>query len=140
MKIQQKSSDFGLGDLDAVGNMQEEQERELAPDMEHELEIDRPGKLLPKTHRLHPNVESFAMTGFVAQNSKAFLPAFQTLAKFSVAELFPMEHIPSSLLATKDFARSLKPDEKCSCLDPYWRPVQWILTQHVQILRAMSKI
>ncbi|AEO68380.1 uncharacterized protein THITE_2145549 [Thermothielavioides terrestris NRRL 8126] len=135
--IRQKCVEFGLAELDAMGSLQEEQERELAPEVERERQVERPRARDPATHHLHPDVQNFAMSGILAANSKAFVPAFQTLSGTSAAKLFPLAEFPSSLLATADFARTIEParHDAAAHTDAYQRPVQWLLTQHTPLAR-----
>ncbi|KAK4120622.1 hypothetical protein N657DRAFT_665989 [Parathielavia appendiculata] len=106
------------------------QERELAPEVERERQVERPPRKQPASHNLHADVMSFAVDGVLLNNNSAksaFMPAFQSLANTSAAALFPVKNFPSSLLVTVDFARIIR--DNSSRLDAYQRPVQWILTQ-----------
>ncbi|KAK4101180.1 hypothetical protein N658DRAFT_516062 [Parathielavia hyrcaniae] len=131
LQIQAKCVEAGLANLDAMGSLQEEQERELAPEVEREREVERPPRKEPASHKLHENVRRFALEGLLvhdsSKQSSAFMPAFQSLANTSAAALFPVSKFPSSLLVTADFARTLRYGS--TGLDAYQRPVQWILTQ-----------
>lgn len=132
-QIKRECIDFGLHNLDPSSNMQEEQERELAPEIEQEGQIERPPPRSPANHVLYPDVK-FAVTVVMTPNSTAFMPAFKSLAKSSAAKHFRVSEFPSDLLVTTDFARTVKPDANASIsafLDPYHRHVQWILTQAV---------
>ncbi|KAL2186630.1 hypothetical protein L209DRAFT_711026 [Thermothelomyces heterothallicus CBS 203.75] len=132
-QIRAKCLSFGLANLDAMGSLQEEQERELAPEVERERQVERPPPRSPAAHELHPDVKLFATSGILITNSPAFRPAFHTLASTSAAKHFPVERFPSDLLATADFARTLQAgedakDTELSSFDAYQRPVQWLLT------------
>ncbi|KAL2132090.1 hypothetical protein VTI74DRAFT_4243 [Chaetomium olivicolor] len=132
-QIRAKCVEFGLANLDSMGSLQEEQERELAPEVEREQEVERPAPQEPAAHSLHRDVQRFAVEGILTANSPAFLPAFQSLSSTSAAALFPLSTFPSSLLVTADFSRTIAPkrnaDADSSHLDAYQRPVQWLLTQ-----------
>jgi hypothetical protein len=56
--------------------LQEQQERELSPEVEQEQQVQRPDRLEPETHRLHQDVISFVKTGMLRLQSPAFIPAF----------------------------------------------------------------
>ncbi|KAJ4291237.1 hypothetical protein N0V88_006237 [Collariella sp. IMI 366227] len=127
-RIRRKCGEFGLANLDAMGSLQEEQERELAPEVERERQVERPAPQNPATHSLHPDVRSFAISGLMVANSPAFLPAFQSLSSTSAAALFPFDTFPSTLLVTADFAHTITLPRTPSHLDAYQRPVQWLLT------------
>ncbi|KAK4182801.1 hypothetical protein QBC35DRAFT_395228 [Podospora australis] len=130
-QISDKCNEFGLANLDAMGSLQEEQERELAPEVERERQVERPPPQDPASHNLHADVKKFAVSGILTRNSKAFLQAFQTLVDTSASKLFPVAKFPSDLLATADFARTIKTknNDHSFCSDAYQRPVQWLLTQ-----------
>lgn len=127
-QIREKCQSFGLANLDAMACLQEEQERELAPEAEHEREVERPQPRKPAAHELHPAVSLFATSGIFNEESPAFQPAFHTLASTSAAKYFPVETFPSDLLATADFARTIQTNKEDGNLDAYQRPVQWLLT------------
>jgi hypothetical protein len=133
-RIRDKCVEFGLANLDAMGNMQEEQERELAPEVERERQIQLPPPQKPADHSLHADVRAFAVSGVFNPQSAAFLRAFQSLETTSAAAHFrPLSKFPSELLVTADFARTVKdefdPSKLPTCSDAYQRPVQWLLTQ-----------
>ncbi|GAB1318054.1 ubiquitinyl hydrolase 1 [Madurella fahalii] len=137
-QIKQKCIDFGLGNLDSTANLQEEQERELAPEAEQERQVQRPPPKTPASHELHDDVVKFATSGVMTRNSAAFLPAFETLADSSASAHFPASGFPSELLVTADFARTVEAEGQptASYSDAYQRPVQWILTQAVDRCEA----
>jgi hypothetical protein len=108
--------------------MQEEQERELSPEIEQERQIERPPKAKPLEHEMHKDVAAFVASGVIPKNSPAFLPAFQTLKRTSAAAFFELTKFPSELMVTKDFARTVEMATNESGVDTFQRPVQWILT------------
>lgn len=126
-RIKRKCIEFGLSKLDAMGNLQEEQERELAPEIEQERQVERPEPKKPQQHRLHPHVRSFAETGVLKRDSAAFMPAFDALKSTSASTLLKEDKFPSDLLVTADFARTVELG-KNECSDAYQRPVEWVLT------------
>ncbi|KAK0717722.1 hypothetical protein B0T26DRAFT_802777 [Lasiosphaeria miniovina] len=112
-KTPQKCEEFRPGMTESwAGSLQEEQERELAPEIEEERQIERPAPRKAACHRLHEDVVLF--------RSRIYLsPAG-----------FPSDE--QDLLVTADFARTVvNSDGQAVCSDTYQRPVQWILTSHV---------
>jgi hypothetical protein len=131
-QIRAKCIEVGLANLDSTGALHEEQERELAPEIERERQIERPPPKQPASHSLHNDVVRFACSGVFNYLSTApiksgFMPAFEALANTNAGKLFPVKKFPSSLFVTVDFARTLH--NTSSGLDAYQRPVQWVLTQ-----------
>lgn len=136
-KIKQKCMGSGFGNLGSAAGLQEEQERELAPEMEQERQVQRPAPRTPASHNLHDDVIDFAISGNMTRNSTAFMPAFKTLAESSASKHFPVSEFPSELLVTADFACTLEPEgPTLSYSDAHHRPVQWILTQAVDSSEA----
>jgi hypothetical protein len=123
-------------DFDAIGfgaaALSEEQERELAPEIEEERQIERPPRLDPESHILHPDLQRLVRTGELAPYTEAVVPAFRALASTSAAKLFNMADLPSDLLVTSDFIRTVK--DPTSALvgsfisDSYQRPIQFVLS------------
>jgi hypothetical protein len=105
--------------------LQEEQERELAPEIEQERQVQRPLPALPREHRLDEDVRLFASTGALNETSSAFRPAFDVLRHTSAATHLDIAQFPRGLLVTTDFAETV---QEQSCLDSYQRPVEWVLT------------
>ncbi|KAK4204643.1 hypothetical protein QBC40DRAFT_345375 [Triangularia verruculosa] len=129
--IQRKCIEFGFNNLDMVVTLEEEQERELAPEIEQERHIERPAPMKPCKHSLHPDVRHFAMTATLKPDSRVFFPAFQAMLQSSASELFPADKFPSNLLITEDFAKTVQPGRAGYCSDSYQRPVQWLLTGRI---------
>jgi hypothetical protein len=113
--------------------LEEEQERELCPEIEEEREVQPPAPMKPAEHRLHPHLLSLIETGEVPAPSNAFTPAFQALESTSAARCFNLALFPAHLLVTADFMRTVeRPTKSFSSSsyiqDRYLRPVQWILS------------
>jgi hypothetical protein len=126
-------------DFEALGfgsaALSEEQERELAPEIEEERQVERPPKMKAETHILHADLVYLVQHGHIAGNSTTFESAFKALRCTSAARLFDLHQQPSfptDLLVTADFMRTVKIPPGSSCAnfvsDPYQRPVQFILT------------
>jgi hypothetical protein len=115
--------------------LSEEQERELAPEIEEERQVERPAKMEAEKHILHPDLLHLVKHGHTAKSSTTFESAFTALRCTSAAKLFNLEQQPSfptDLLVTADFMRTVKIPPGSSranfVSDPYQRPVQFILT------------
>ncbi len=114
-----------------LSTLQEEQERELAPEIEEERRLSRPPPRQALKHSLHPDVRSFVLTGRIPPDSPAFLRSFAALSNTSAASLFRpcLSSFPSDLLVTRDFARTVEEDAGPGyVLDPYQRDVRWVVT------------
>ena len=126
-----------------TATLSEEQERELAPEIEEEKQIDRPAPLDAERHLIHPQVRRLARTGSLTKttkNSNAWNPAFQELKTTSAARMFRLEELPTELLVTSDFMRTVKAPsgylQADFISDSYQRPVQFILS----VCKANSRI
>ncbi|GAP85058.2 hypothetical protein SAMD00023353_3901070 [Rosellinia necatrix] len=108
--------------------LQEEQERELAPEIEQERQDERPRLAEPQKHHLHRDVLDFVRTGTINKSSNGYLDAFKSLEGTSVASLFNIAQFRPGLLVSADFATTIERRNSGDKLDSYQRPVQWILT------------
>lgn len=113
-----------------ASTLQEEQERELSPEIESERQVQRAPDAEPATHILHADVRRFALSGVYLLSSTAYMPAFEALRDSSAAKHFPIAQLSNSkLLVTKDFAETIKRIGRGSYVsDPFQRAVQWILS------------
>ncbi|KAI1337558.1 hypothetical protein F5Y15DRAFT_147782 [Xylariaceae sp. FL0016] len=107
--------------------LQEEQERELSPEIEQEREDQKPPPIEAAAHSIHPDLEEFVTTGIPVPGSEGYMPAFQSLRETSAGRAFDVAQFPSELLVTMDFARTTQGSSQLAS-DLYQRPVQWILT------------
>ncbi len=126
-------------DFEALGfgsaALSEEQERELAPEIEEERQIERPARMDAAKHQLHPDIIHLITSGKLITDSKAYEPAFQALRSTSAAKLFNLNgsrSFPSDLLVTADFMRTVVPPKGISgasfVSDSYQRQVQFIIS------------
>lgn len=88
--------------------LQEEQERELAPEIEEERQIERPASAEPEEHVLHKDVRRLVDDGTITTSYKAFVPAFKTIKDVSAAKSFNVEQLPTDLMVTEDFIPGVK--------------------------------
>jgi hypothetical protein len=108
--------------------LQEEQERELSPEIEAERQVERPRPAKPIPHNVHKDVRTFVRTGVILSIDPAFKPAFKALDKISAADHFDVDQFPRDLLVTTDFANTVELKGTNIQSDSYQRPVQWVLT------------
>jgi hypothetical protein len=113
--------------------LQEEQERELSPEIEEERQVERPPPMEAETHVLHPDLKRVVNGAVISPNSDAFDPAFLSLSSSSAAKQnINLSQFPKDLLVTADFTRTVKRplgiamDAYVS--DSFQRAVQWILS------------
>ncbi|KKZ67076.1 hypothetical protein EMCG_07247 [[Emmonsia] crescens] len=125
--IMERCREFGSLELNSA-RLQEEQERELSPEIEQERQIQRPPPAQAATHTIHHDLKRFVSTGMLVNRSKAYMPAFETLRNTSAAAHFDVTQFPDGLLVTVDFASTIQTRDRAFISDSYQRPVQWILT------------
>lgn len=131
IQIIARCRDFGSMNFDSA-TLQEEQERELSPEIEEERQIERPAPMVAEIHKLDRDLIRLIETGQLQPRSRAWLPAFQALSSCSAASLIDLAQLPVGLLVTADFVRTVKrPPGLPSTFylsDSFQRPVQWILS------------
>jgi len=110
--------------------LQEEQERELSPEVEQERQVQRAPPATPAMHNLHPDVERFIMTGEIIVGSTAYGPGFSTLTETNTWKSFQISWLRGGqhLLATADFSKTVERVGASFELDNFLRPVQWIVS------------
>jgi len=114
-----------------AGTLQEEQERELSPEIEQERQVQRAPAAEPSPHRLHLDVKNFALHGSPKTLISAYTSAWTVLSGTSAAVNFPIMQMAKDrqLLASADFATTVKTSGSTYMPDPFQRPVQWLLTK-----------
>ncbi|GJC86407.1 hypothetical protein ColLi_09245 [Colletotrichum liriopes] len=125
--ITERLLEFGSLDLGS-STFQEEQERELSPEVEQERQIQRPPPADPAVHSVHLDIRRFVSQGVLTAGSKAYMPAFMALADTSAAQHFDVRNLPQGFLVTADFVRTIVPFRNSYLSDLFQRSVQWILT------------
>lgn len=110
-------------------SLQEEQERELSPELEQERQIEMPAAQKPARHLLAPAVKSFVSSGSFPQSKTGtdFLPAFSAFKDSTASLLFEAQQFSCDIYATKDFIRTVVPERDYTS-NLYQRPVQWIVS------------
>ncbi|KAH7007900.1 uncharacterized protein B0I36DRAFT_370609 [Microdochium trichocladiopsis] len=131
-RIRERCEAFGASGPQRTSALEEEQERELLVERgkDRPEAPAQPMPVKPLTPSLHKDVEAFIVAGTVRHNSAAFMPAFDALARSSVARFSRDLRLPPGLLlVTADFARTVDLPAATGCVsDAYQRPVQWIAT------------
>lgn len=127
-EITNRCREFGQINLD-LSALQEEQERELAPEIEQECERQRAPPRKAARHELHREVVAFAKTGRTAPGASAYIDAFLSLSDTTAAKHFPLAQLGMvPLKATKDFMRTVEvPESKNFVSDLFLRSVHWLL-------------
>ncbi|KAK5625763.1 hypothetical protein RRF57_001479 [Xylaria bambusicola] len=95
--------------------LEEEQERELAPEIEEEKQNERLPSVQPENH---------VRTGKISKWSWGCMGAFSSLQETMAASLFSVHLLDSDLLVSADFARVVKTETTSDTLDGYQPPVQ----------------
>lgn len=109
--------------------LQEEQERELSPEIEEERQIERPDAAKPARHSLHAHLQQFVSSGSLPKDSSAVMPAFKSLAYTSGTAYINIDMFPKDILVTADFVNTIQESLAGRFVsDAYQRPVQWILS------------
>ncbi|OQN95706.1 hypothetical protein B0A48_18454 [Cryoendolithus antarcticus] len=124
-----------FGDLGFnCSSLQEEQERELSPEIEQERQVQRALPAQPAPHALHQDVRIFAMTGMISPDSKAYTPAFEALQDCSAAKDFSPSQLTADrkLFVTTDFIKTINSSGESYVSDAFQRPVQWLLTSRTK--------
>jgi hypothetical protein len=71
--------------------LSEEQERELAPEIEEERQVERPPRIVAEVYTLYPDLVRLAQFGYIEGCSVTFESAFKALRYTSAAKLFDLD-------------------------------------------------
>jgi hypothetical protein len=127
--IQKKCEEFGF--LSAfAGSMDEEQEREVLHEVERERRVERPSRVDPATHFLHPDVRRFVKTGRIPKGSPAFIQAMSSLVN-TTAVFHERNQWAQTVLVTHDFTRTVGTPPLLQKANDYLRPVNWVISSNV---------
>ncbi|KAI2469049.1 hypothetical protein F4781DRAFT_395603 [Annulohypoxylon bovei var. microspora] len=125
--ISLRCREFANLNLDSA-TLQEEEERELSPEIEQEREDQRPPAAKPDTHSIHKDIKSFVLWGVIGSASQGYRSAFTALRYTTAGALFDVSKFPPRLLVSNDFERTIRHGRGPEALDFYQRTVQWVLT------------
>ncbi|KAK8018742.1 hypothetical protein PG991_007932 [Apiospora marii] len=132
--IEDKCERFGVANLTSA-SIQEEQERELAPETEMELErqAERMVATNPAEHSIHHDVLHMVEHGELRLWEKGFEGAFLSIRRFTNLDVsqklmdgFRKKPGGETLLVTSDFAQTVVSSTWAT--NAFLRPVQWVLT------------
>lgn len=127
-QIAERCAKFHINQLNLM-TLEEEQERELAPEIEEERQVEMAAPARPLVHHLDNDLRHFIATGEMRQGSATFRPAFQTLQDTSAARHYDACLLPVHLYATRDFAQTVIRDQQSADADAYQRSVRWLLSR-----------
>ena len=112
-------------------NLEEEQERQVAPEVDAEREVERPPPAEALAHNLHRNVVKFVQTGTIPKG-RGFRWAFETLRSptSTTGNLEGTQFYwpAGGLRVTEDFAQTIKRNLASPSYDTHQRNVQYVLT------------
>ncbi|TKA22405.1 hypothetical protein B0A50_07911 [Salinomyces thailandicus] len=120
-----------FGNLDfGASTLQEEQERELSPEIEQERQVQKAPPASPAVHQLHPDVKQFALQGVLKRDSKAHTTAFESLHGLSFANQCKLSELAGegNLLVSTDFYTTIDTGGAKGACDAFQRHVSWLLT------------
>jgi hypothetical protein len=119
--------------------LQEEQERELSPEIEQERQVQKAPAADPVRHSLHQDVVAFAVSGEIKKDSTAYMPAFESLLDTSAAKHIALQQLVGkrNLLVSADFATTVVKSGKNFLSDAFQRHVQWMITRRANIGRQV---
>ncbi|KAM0708220.1 hypothetical protein Q7P35_004870 [Cladosporium inversicolor] len=114
-----------------ASTLQEEQERELSPEIEEERQVQKAPAASPARHELHQDVVVFAISGEIRQGSSAYMPAFESLGETTAASEINVRQLVGkrNLFVTADFARTVTKSGRNFISDTFQRNVQWVITR-----------
>ncbi|KIK65626.1 hypothetical protein GYMLUDRAFT_70721 [Collybiopsis luxurians FD-317 M1] len=117
-------------------SVDEEQEREVAQEIEQERQLERPPPATPLPHSIHQDVARLIDTGILKTTSNAFRPLFNTVPSAVRTQLqesiYPWS---TQLWATRDFAVAISQNETSK---EHMRPVNWLLSCRASKMSVMN--
>jgi hypothetical protein len=127
--ITERCREFGSLEFHSA-KLQEQQERELSPEIQQQRQVQRPAPVQPAAHHIHPDLITFVSKGILISGSQAYKSAFESLRNTSAAAHLDVSQFPRELLVTADFASTVQISGSSYISDAYQRLVQWILTHN----------
>ncbi|KAI1175689.1 hypothetical protein F4777DRAFT_549550 [Nemania sp. FL0916] len=139
-EIRERCNEVGCLDFHS-STLEEEQERELSPEIENERQVQRPPPAQPVEHILHHDIETFVATGHMVPRSTGYMQAFSGLQDTSAAQDFDASQLSGGhLFVTTDFISTVKASENGHVSDLFQRPVQWIISSHAEGSDAIDNL
>lgn len=116
-----------------AGTLQEEQERELSPEIEQERQRPKAPAGRAAQHSLHQDVLEFAQSGKLGHLSDAYMPAFESLATTSASKKVALHQLVGErkFLVSTDFAKAVNQTGNTFQADAFQRHVHWVLTRRL---------
>lgn len=137
--IREKCRERNMISLESAA-LQEEQERELSPELERETQVQRPHPKEPASHKVEACVRTFVTDGYftTGEKDRGFLPAFTAFQDSAAAKLFNPRQFPCEIYVTADFTRTVVVT-KNHVSDLYQRPVHWVVISRKCVNRSGQK-
>ncbi|KAK3186677.1 hypothetical protein K4F52_004423 [Lecanicillium sp. MT-2017a] len=116
------------GGTDPDTGLAEEQEREVAPEIHFERQIEEAGAPVPSKHSIHDALRIFVANGLIAESGAGFQWAFNSLLKITreSSHRNVLGYFPRDIRVTNDFAKVIR-DDNAEDKDKYMRGVKYIL-------------
>ena len=110
----------------AVASMHEEHEREVAPEIEKEVAVQRPQKVTPLCPIVDSHLQTFISSGH-PKESQNFANAFDSVLIHSSAKEKDAASVWVHIRVTTDFVNTVQ-SPRSGVYNDYFRPVNWVLT------------
>ena len=114
----------------AIASMHEEHERELAPEVEKEVAVQRPQKITPLDPLVDPHLRTFVFSRHF-QELQNFANAFDSVLIHSSAKEKDAAPVWEHIKVTKDFVNTVE-RPMSGVYNDYFRPVNWVLTSKAE--------
>ena len=114
----------------AIASMHEEHEREVAPEIEKEVAVQRPQKVTPLSPIIDPALWTFIFKGHLKETPN-FANAFDSCLIHSSAKEKDAAPLWVHIKVTKDFVDTVE-RPKSGVYNSYFRPVNWVLTSKLE--------
>ena len=115
-----------------VANLHEEQEGEIAHEVQQTTEIKCPKRATACKHEIDKRATDFIQSGFFEYVGRA-KPVFETLQNTSAEAHIPYQ-LKAPVYSSEDFVRTVEAD----CYDDYLRPVIWDRTNMGRLVDAIA--
>lgn len=110
----------------AIVSMHEEHEREIAPEIEKEVAVRRPQKVIPLRPIVDPHLRTFIFNG-QPKETRNFARAFYSVLNRSSAKEEDAAPVWGHIKATKGYVNTVA-SAPSGVYNDYFRPVNWVLT------------
>ena len=114
----------------AIASMHEEHEREIAPEIEKEVAVQRPQKVTPLGPIVDPHLRTFIFNGHPTE-TRNFAKAFDSVLIRSSAKQKDVAPLWMHIKVTRDFVNTVE-RSRSGAYNDYFRPVNWVLTSKVE--------